>query len=318
MQDILPDIQKQSSGFPKIEIEEVGIENFCLPLSIFSQNKTQQVIASVKSFCSLTKDIRGINMSRIGRTFEEVIEREKNFCNLEPFVRALARAHQSDKTSMTAQFDYFLIEKTPQTNLNAPKNIRVAMSSVLEQHAIRNFLTVQSIETSLCPCSKEMSLLKNNLTEQERLEIQTLSKELQEKILLAGFGAHNQKSKISVMVELSDKNFSIEELAELIAKSASAPTFSILKRPDEKFLTEMAFLGGYFDEEKHFVKLDGGPRFVEDIVRYLADECQQLLDKKILDYAISVKNYESIHSGSIVASANISAGRQLNKNFLNF
>ena len=316
----LPDVQKQTKGFPHLYIENVGTENIRIRLPICTPDGTEYVLASMRSYCSLDESVKGINMSRIGRTIRRVIEETPDgFQTLAPLANALLEAHDEGTAdvSVAADFPYLLQQVTPVTGISAPKAVEVSMASVFENGEMKNYLTVETTEMSLCPCSKELSLLKNNISEAEREEIEKLSPELREKIYRSGFGAHNQKSTITVTVELSESSdVTIAGFAELIAESASAPTFSILKRPDEKWVTEVSYLGGYYDEEGKYNEVGGGPKFVEDIVRSMALKLSECLDETIRDYIVYVKNHESIHSDGIVATAIMSAGRSLRKGIL--
>ena len=312
----LPDVQKRNYGFPHLSIERVGTENIKTELPILTRKgDIKSVLANVRSYCSLTSDLKGINMSRIGQTVFDVAGKGRNtgFTSLMPFVKELMAVHDdgTETVFISAMFDWLLQDKTPVTGLDAPKSVQVTMAAAADQEEAHTYLTVHSTEMSLCPCSKEMSMLKNQLTDVEMEELQSLSPKLREKILASGFGAHNQKSDITIAVELkSEDSVSIEELADIIAKSASAPTFSILKRPDEKWVTEAAYMGGTW-ENGRFKAAGGGPRFVEDIVRRAAGALEEQLDKSIADYMVHVRNQESIHSDGIAAAAMICAGRRL-------
>ncbi len=307
----LPDVQQQTEGFPHISIQKVGIENIKTPLPVFDgKDKMISVMATINSYCSLNAGLRGINMSRIGQTtFEAVHElSDKGFVTLGELAAKLRTAHKSDWAYISASFDFPLTIKTPVTQLDTPKVLPVTMTSEAGQKSCRNFLTVTTTETSLCPCSKEMSLLKNNLTDSERAEIEKLPAQLKEKILAAGFGAHNQKSELTLTVELSKpEEIYIGNLYSILASCASAPAFAMLKRPDEKWVTEVAYSGGFWNEGK-FEKKEGGPRFVEDIARLAADKLNALKkDEKIAGYKIQIKNYESIHNDGIVAVATLTS-----------
>lgn len=314
----LPDVQKKKDGFPHMYIEKVGVENIKVQLPINTWNENvQYVFANMKSYCSLIDDVKGINMSRIGQTIFRVIEEEKEggFKDLEKFAYELWNVHgnETELVYVSAEFDYLLDQKTPITKLYSPKVVKVGMATEYNGTEMHNYLTVKSTEMSLCPCSKEMSLIKNILDDDECMELNRLSNGVREKVLMSGYGAHNQKSEITITIEISNiMNFTIEKLASIIAACASAPTYSTLKRPDEKWVTEVSYLGGYWNEGT-FIEVGGGPKFVEDIVRTIGVEMNRYLDNDIKDYLIYIKNYESIHSENIVASAIMSAGRYLKK-----
>ncbi len=312
----LPDVQKRNYGFPHLSIERVGTENIKTELPIRTKSgEVKTVLANVRSYCSLTSDLKGINMSRIGQTVFDVAgkNRSNGFASLMPFVKELMAVHDdgTETVFISAMFDWLLNSRTPVTGLYAPKSVQVTMAAAADQQESHTYLTVHSTEMSLCPCSKEMSMLENQLTGAEMQELQALSPELRKKILASGFGAHNQKSDITIAVEMkSGSAVDIETLADIIAKSASSPTFSILKRPDEKWVTEAAYMGGTWENGK-FKETGGGPRFVEDIVRRAAGALEEQLDKSIADYMVHVRNQESIHSDGIAAAAMICAGRRL-------
>ncbi|GAA0772395.1 GTP cyclohydrolase FolE2 [Clostridium subterminale] len=310
----LPDVQKYTQGFPNIFIEKVGVENIKVNMNIKSKYKNKQlVIANIDSYCSLDENTKGINMSRIGRGINKVLKDNKDkdgFDNLKKFVLELKDVHEADNVYIKANFDYMIDKQTPVTDLYSPEPVNVTFENLYEDNKHRSMITVKAVETSLCPCSKQMSLLKNNIKDKELNLIRQLPKELCDKILMSGFGAHNQKSEIKVKVELKEnQSLWIEDIADIIKASVSAPTYTILKRPDEKWVTEVAYLGGYFDDGE-FKYVGGGPRFVEDISRDVVLKLNEYLDKKIVDYIVKVNNYESIHSDNISAASFLTAGRR--------
>ena len=160
-------------------------------------------------------------------------------------------------------------------------------------------------------------MLKNNLTleEQDWLKNADIPLSLRDKLSLSGFGAHNQRSEIQTTIELLHddvKEIWIEDVVDMIRAASSCPTKSVLKRPDEKYVTEVSYMGGYFDDQGCFNKVENaGAKFVEDISRDLAKQLDVQLDKTIADYVIVVNNQESIHSQSIMATSILTAGRRL-------
>ena len=159
-----------------------------------------------------------------------------------------------------------------------------------------------------------MSTLLNNITDEQHEVLKTLPEELYAKVKEAGFGAHNQRSNITVTVELNSLQEDvlwIEDVVEMVQKGASAPIHNILKRPDEKFVTEMQYMGGYFDDDFVFQKVEGaGPKFSEDICRDVAYQLEQELENRIVDYSVVVDNDESIHT-TLYATSVCTAGREL-------
>lgn len=316
----LPDMQQSRIGFYNKSIEKVGVRNIQCYIPIkMKDGSVQKPIAIVSSYCSLDENTKGINMSRITRTINSVLKEDSTndgTRDLGRFVKKLAEAHQSPDVYIKAKFSLILDSTTPMTDIYSQEPVDVVLESQYKENdGYRTFLTVESVEKSLCPCSREMSLLKNNLTEEEKQELAkaNLSNKLQKKLDLAGFGSHNQKSFIKATIEVNlDDILWIEDLVEMIRHSASCPTFSVLKRPDEKAITEIAYCGGYFDDDMEFNPVEGtGAKFVEDIARDLAQKLDSELDKKVKDFVIVVNNQESIHSGNIEATSVLTAGRNL-------
>lgn len=319
--DKLPDMQKTQTGFYKKGIEKVGVRNILSYLPIRMKNgSVQKVLANISSYCSLDKDTKGINMSRIARTINQVLNEESSgngFRDLERFVKDLREAHNSPDIYIKAKFRILLDDKSPMSQLYSQEPVDVKIESQFRNNEYKTFLTVQTTEMSLCPCSKTMSLLVNNITEEEKVELKSLSYNLLKKVENSGFGAHNQKSIIQATVELNreaDKVLWIEDIRDMLQLSASCPSYSILKRNDEKYVTEMSYMGSYIDDDKNLVTpkdTNAGPKFVEDIIRDLSSYLDKELDNTIVDYVLVCNNQESIHSEEILATSILTAGRNL-------
>ncbi len=313
------DVQADKEGFPKIPIEKVGIKNIELPVWIKHEGEFISTVANISSYCDLVEDVKGINMSRILRSMLDVFNptRKELITDLaSEVVEKLQFAHKTSDVYFKARFKYPYHQKSPVTEITSPEVANVTLEAMIKDSKLSKFLTVEIVGMSLCPCSKDMSMLMNNLNEEEAKAIRAanLPFTLLEKINEAGFGAHNQKSKISLKVEL-EEFVDIEDLIRVINLASSTKTFSVLKRPDEKYVTEMSYMGGYINEKKELIKLpddNSGPKFVEDIARQLADFVRvEMLDQTVKDYVIVVLNQESIHSNDIEAVAVLSAGRAL-------
>ena len=318
--DKLPDMQKTQTGFYKKGIEKVGVRKINTYMPIKMRDGTvQRALATVSSYCSLDKDTKGINMSRIARTINKILSETSSgsgFQDLERFVKDLREAHQSPDIYIKAKFQLIIDDASPMSELYSQEPVDVIIESQFRNNEYKTFLTVQSTEMSLCPCSKTMSLLVNNITDEEAEELKNLSPNLLKKVEKSGFGAHNQKSVITATVELKkdgDHVLWIEDIRDLIRQSASCPSYSILKRNDEKYVTEVSYMGGYIDDDKNYIQVDGnyGPKFVEDIIRDLASHLDKELDKSINDYVLVCNNQESIHSEEIMATSILTAGRNL-------
>lgn len=317
--EFLPDMQKTQDGFYKKKIAKVGVRGIKQYLPIQMKDGTiQKPVADISSYCSLDETFKGINMSRITRTINNVLKEhsQNGFKGLEAFVRELVEAHQSPEVYIKAKFKLILPNETPMTDIYSQEPIDVIIESQCLNGEYKTFLTVKSVGMSLCPCSKEMSLLKNNLSDLEYEFLETIKVScvnLYDKIMMSGFGAHNQRSHIDIKVELlKNQTLWIEDIYKIANVASSCHTRSVLKRPDEKYETEVSYLGGYFDDEKNFIKVEGnGPKFTEDIARDVAEQLDKELDKTINDYVIVINNEESIHTGDIMATSILNAGREL-------
>lgn len=297
----LPDMQATKEGFKKIPINKVGVRGIKMPLKIIQKNnETQECVVEISSYCNLVEDVKGINMSRIARTIMDNLDHsEDGIYDLRYFAGKLQKAHNTDNVYIKAKFDYLISKESPVTKIKSYEPINVSFESIMKGDNLVNFLSVKVAGMSLCPCSKEMSMLKYNLNMHEIKEIEnTLNKETVDKIMEAGNGAHNQLSWLEIKVQLpqdSEDRMWIEDLVEIADNSFSCPVYSILKRPDEQYVTEKSY---------------ANPKFVEDIVREAADQLNDYLDSFIIDYICVCNNMESIHN-NIKATAVLNAGRNL-------
>jgi GTP cyclohydrolase I len=310
------DVQAETEGFHKIPIRKVGVRNMLLPLGIAQKyvDHHQPVVATISTYCGLNESAKGINMSRNSRTLTQCLSKLE-LTKLNITLAELAQAHNSDEVYLNIKFDYLIEEESPITNIRSYEPCKVEVMASLIRGSYNCDLKVINNQSSCCPCSKNMSLLTNNITPYEAEVLNNIKcSSLVEKIEQAGFGAHNQRSEIQITVSTIEGGpiIWIEDLVDISANAASSPTYTVLKREDEKFVTEMQYLGGYFDETGVFNKIDtAGPKFVEDIARDAANQLNLLLEEgSIKDYIVVVNNEESIHT-SLLATAVIDAGLKL-------
>jgi len=285
----LPDIQEQTSGFPKKKIKKVGIRDVIVPISVIRKdNSINQTSANVSIYTDLSSDVKGANMSRYRIILEEYLLDKHLY--LREYVREVLNATQtrlnSKNSYLKIKFDYFLVKKAPASKLNSYMNYKCCIEArayekwkscaindkgedIIRQMPVEEFyLTVQVPYTSLCPCSKEIS----------------------------DHGAHNQRSYADVTVKLvDDQTCWIEDIVNVVESVASAPIINGLKREDEAYQTERMY---------------ENPQFVEDIVRLVAEELdKKYLDKTISDYVVVTNHEESIHTHK--ATAVMTAGREM-------
>jgi GTP cyclohydrolase I len=256
-------------------------------------------VAHISSYCDLSADKKGINMSRNSRVLIEELEKETlELHKLGEVVRSLADAHQTNNITLKLWFEYIFETKSPVTKLKSFEPAVVTAEYNYSNGEITKLLQVISVESSCCPCSKNMSLLVNHITDEQQKIIDDIpDQNLVEKIKSVGYGAHNQRSEIDIKVELaSDTDIMwIEDLIAIAKKASSAETFNVLKREDERWVTEEQY---------------NNPKFCEDIARDAASLLNDELDKRIKDYVVVVNNDESIHT-SLMATAIITANRKL-------
>ena len=299
----LPDIQKGKENFHKLSIEKVGVRGVeqWLPIQM-KDGSTQKVHAKISSYCSLDENTAGINMSRCSQVINEVLNNTSGsgFTDLEEFCKILTLKHQSPDVYIKAKFNLLFDKLTPMSEIQTIEPVECVIESQYRNNEYKTFLTVSVIGTT----EEEWNFIKSIENE-----------ELRWKIMNAGYASHSQKSKITATIELSKdktKKLWIEDLIQMINKSFSTPTFMTAKRCDEGYIVQTAYLGGYFDDDKKFNKVEGtGPKFVEHEARDLAIQLNDELDSTIEDYVLVCENFESLHSMDETAVSILSAGRNL-------
>jgi GTP cyclohydrolase I len=252
--EILPDIQKMGDS-RGIAINKVGIKNFRLPVYVQDRlNKGQHTIADCSMYVNLPCDFKGTHMSR----FAEILHAEEFAVTLHSVKDTLLKMTQlldARDAYLELAFCYFIKKNAPVSGIASMMDYKVTLMGELVDGKYAIFIKAVVPITSLCPCSKEISQ----------------------------YGAHNQRSYVTVTVELK-KFVWIEEIIRIIEDSGSCEVYGILKRPDEKYVTEKAY---------------ENPKFVEDIVRDIAVRLNQ--DDRIVAYAVESENVESIHNHSAIA-----------------
>ena len=248
----LPDIQSSVDN-TNIAISTVGVTSIRWPIRFVSRSQRgtteQSTTASFDMFVSLPANRKGTHMSR----FLQLLSGWDSCFSIESlreFSKSICDKLDSDDAHVTLRFPFFVDRKAPVTGETGKIQLEVTID-VKSGSQNDLVMTVTGPATSLCPCSKEISAR----------------------------GAHNQRCKLAVSFRCKTQTeVSIEELYEMMEQSASTQVFPILKRSDEKWVTEAAY---------------DNPKFVEDIVRDLALALSG--DDRIVWYRCSSENYESIH-----------------------
>jgi len=253
MSERLTDVQS-SPDHRNIPLQKVGVRNVRWPMSVLDRAKDiQHTIGTFELAVDLPHNFKGTHMSR----FVEVLSAyhdEFSIGNLSPLLENLRDKLKASRAYLTVRFPYFIAKKAPVSGKESLMEYECAFNAALGEE-FEFELEVRVPVTTLCPCSKEIS---------DR-------------------GAHNQRGYVTAKLKC-DSALWLEEAIEMIEKSASCDLYPLLKRPDEKWVTERAY---------------DNPRFVEDIVREIALAFDN--DDRIYSYSIEAENHESIHAHNAFA-----------------
>jgi GTP cyclohydrolase I len=250
----IPDVQG-SEDKRKLAIDQVGIKAIRHPIRVAERSgEVQHTVATFNMYVGLPHQFKGTHMSR----FVEILNAHEREISVETFRLMLDEMverleAQSGHIEMT--FPYFVNKAAPVSKVKSLMDYEVTFVGEIDKGEKCFKMKVVVPVTSLCPCSKRIS----------------------------DYGAHNQRSHVTVTART--KGFVwIEELVDYAEKHASSELYGLLKRPDEKFVTERAY---------------DNPKFVEDMVRDIAVELNR--DKRIEWYRVESENFESIHNHSAYA-----------------
>ena len=252
----LPDVQ--NTKVDSISINRVGVTRISFPLTIYNkEGKVQSIHAKINIYGSLPKSQRGTNMSRYLEILMDFKDQPLDNDNLRKFLLALIKRVETKDIYTEIEFKYFIEKQSPVSKKIGIQSYSCTLIGRLKYTIYSYVLKVVVPLTSVCPCSKEISK----------------------------FGAHNQRGYVTVQIQF-DKNKSmlIEDIVKLVEGQGSCEVYPILKRPDEKWVTETGYKN---------------PKFVEDICRGVAAELQ--MRKEIKKFKIKVENFESIHDHNAVS-----------------
>lgn len=250
----IEDVQGRADS-RRIAIDRVGIKGILHPVRVRDLSQGEQhTIARFDMYVNLPHGFKGTHMSR----FVEILNGYEREIGVESFGDMLAemiRRLEAQSGYIEMRFPYFVEKAAPVTGVRSLMDYEVALVGEIAEGEVTTRIRVTVPVTSLCPCSKAIA---------ER-------------------GAHNQRSHVTVTVTTADFVW-IEELIEWVEAEASSPIFGLLKRPDEKYVTEYAY---------------DHPKFVEDMVRDVAARMDA--EPRILAYTVEAENFESIHNHSAYA-----------------
>lgn len=238
-----------------LPINKVGIKDVYHPVRIKNRSgDDQHSIANFNMYVALPHNFKGTHMSR----FVEILhqhEREISVDSFRSMLKEMTTHLHAEVGHIEMSFPFFVTKKAPKSGVESLMNYQASLIGEYRDGNTQLWLKVVVAATSLCPCSKAIS----------------------------EYGAHNQRSHITLTVRIAEHLW-LEELIDIAEQEASCEVYGILKRADEKFVTERAY---------------DNPKFVEDIVRDLAVRLNN--EPRIRAYAIETENFESIHNHSAYA-----------------
>jgi GTP cyclohydrolase IB len=249
----IPDIQNQNDT-RNIAIDKVGVKSIKYPIVVSDRiNTIQHTIADINFYVELPHNYRGTHMSR----FIEVLHhyhQENIIFQLEKLLHEIKASLKANAAYIELRFPYFIKKNAPVSKIASYLNYDCFfIASLATQYDF--CIGVKVPVTTLCPCSKEISQ----------------------------YGAHNQRSEVTVQVRYTDFIW-LEEIIDMIEQTCSCDIYPLLKRSDEKYVTEKAY---------------NNPMFVEDIIRELTIKLSA--DKRIVNFEIESENFESIHNHNAYA-----------------
>lgn len=250
----IPDVQG-SADVRKIAINKVGIKDIRHPVIVKDRSDGRQhTIATFSMFVYLPHHFKGTHMSRFVKILNDH-EKEISVESFKDMLREMSELLEADAGYIEMQFPYFVNKKAPVSGVQSLLDYDVSLIGEINNGETQTRIKVLVPVTSLCPCSKSIS----------------------------DYGAHNQRSHVTVDVKTRGFVW-IEEIIDLVEKQASCELYGLLKRPDEKHVTERAY---------------DNPKFVEDMVRDVAGKLNE--DDRIRSYSLESENFESIHNHSAYA-----------------
>jgi len=250
----IPDVQN-SADTRRLAINKVGIKDIRHPVKVRDRSGGEQhTIAMFNMYVNLPHNFKGTHMSR----FVEILNvpgREISVDSFKDILTEMTGRLEAESGHIEMTFTYFITKAAPVSGVESLMDYEVTFAGEIRDGRPAMNLKVVVPVTSLCPCSKKISR----------------------------YGAHNQRSHVTVNVRTRGFIW-IEDLIDLVEKEASCELYGLLKRPDEKYVTERAY---------------ENPKFVEDMVRDIAAKLNR--DERVAAYAVESENFESIHNHSAYA-----------------
>lgn len=250
---MIPDVQN-SQDTRNMPINQVGIKDLRFPIRIKTETE-QHTVAHFAMTVFLPAEKKGTHMSRFVTLLEENAQAAFDFDFVKTLTEQMLVRLNTDSGKISVSFPFFRTKYAPVTKMTSLLDYDVSITSEIKKGVFSGCLKILIPVTSLCPCSKEISQ----------------------------YGAHNQRSHITLTLHTNEL-ISIEQVIDLVEQQGSAQLYGLLKRPDEKFVTEQAY---------------DNPKFVEDIVRDVAIALRN--HTNITSFLVESENFESIHNHSAYA-----------------
>ncbi len=251
----IPDVQGLRDS-RRIAINKVGIKSIRHPVRVLDKGAgIQHTVALFNMYVGLPHDFKGTHMSR----FVEILnayEREISVESFENISREMVQRLEARTSHIEMNFPYFVSKRAPVSRVESLMDYEVTfLGEIADGGHYRQATRIVVPVTSLCPCSRNIS----------------------------DYGAHNQRSHVTVTARTNEFIW-IEDLIAMVESQGSSELYGLLKRVDEKFVTERAY---------------DNPKFVEDMVRDVAGMLNA--DSRIDAYVVEAENFESIHNHSAYA-----------------
>ena len=252
----MKDIQNQRD-YRNIPIDKAGIKNLRYPITVLDRkNGFQHTVAAINMYVDLPHEYKGTHMSRFVEILH-ILQPEVSFKRLAEVLEEMKKHLNAESAHIEVSFPYFIDKAAPVSGARGLMDYTCRIIGFSDAEGRLDLVSEVIVPiSSVCPCSKEIS----------------------------SEGAHNQRGEVRLQTRFR-KFIWMEDMIELVEECASCEVFSVLKRTDEKYVTEKAF---------------SNPKFVEDIVRDISKRLKE--DGNITWFSVSAENFESIHNHSAYAS----------------
>lgn len=254
---MIKDVQNQKD-LRNIPIQKVGVKDIQIPLKIerkTKDNKTEleMVFARAKMSVSLSSEFKGTHMSRFIEILNKYKQENLLTSTIEKILSDMKQKLDAESSYLKFSFKYFIKKKAPVSNLESLMCYDCAFEGELDNNCDFKFYLIAKVPiTTLCPCSKEIS----------------------------NYGAHNQRAILTIKIGYdANDHIWLEDLIEMAESCASSEIYPLLKREDEKYVTEHAY---------------ENPKFVEDVIRDVVSKLNE--NPKITFYEVETEAFESIHN----------------------